>query len=142
MTRPRIVVAIAVWLVVVIGVSTLVWAVISRAGDELAAPQRPLVATTGDAGRAPFPTADRSPTVVRRTWQGAGGLVIAACDGPIIRLASAQPVDGFHATVKKDGPDELEVELEHKGERCGTDVTVVARCLSGTPAFAVRVEGD
>lgn len=144
MTRPRVLLAIAAWLVVVAGVSTLVWVVISRTGDELATPQQPLMARTGDAGREPSPTApvDQAPSVERRTWQGDGGLIIAACGGRTIRLVSAQPVDGFHAEVKDDGPDELEVEFEGREEHSGRDITVVANCVPGGPDFAVQAEGD
>ena len=47
MSRPRILGAVLVWLVVVASVSALVWVVISRAGDDLVASDQPLM-TTGE----------------------------------------------------------------------------------------------
>jgi hypothetical protein len=55
---------------------------------------------------------------------------------------SAQPADGFHAEVKAGGPDELEVEFEGREDDDGGDITVVARCRSGAPAFAVEADDD
>jgi hypothetical protein len=147
MTRPRVLAAIAAWLVVVAGVSTLAWFVISRAGGQLVAPQEPLVATSEQAGggRTPATPAveppDQPSAGERRTWQGGAGLVIAVCDPGGVRLVSAQPIDGFHAEVKDAGPEELEVEFEGREDQ-GGDVTVVARCASGAPAFTVEAEDD
>jgi hypothetical protein len=67
--------------------------------------------------------------------------VIAVCDPGGVRLVSAQPIDGFHAEVKDAGPEELEVEFEGREDQ-GGDVTVVARCASGAPAFTVEAEDD
>jgi hypothetical protein len=156
MTRPRVLAAIAAWLVVVAGVSTLVWFVISRAGGQLVAPQQPLVATSEQAGqpRAPAgpsaqpsdqpsdPPSAQPPTGERRTWQGSAGLVIAVCDPGGVRLVSAQPIDGFHAEVKEAGPEELEVEFEGREDESDGDVTVVARCSAGVPGFTVEAEDD
>jgi hypothetical protein len=152
MTRPRVLAAIAAWLVVVAGVSTLVWFVISRAGGQLVAPQQPLVATSEQAGgaRSPAGPSDQPSdhpsaqpaTGERRTWQGSSGLVIAVCDPGGVRLVSAQPIDGFHAEVKDAGPEELEVEFEGREDQSDGDVTVVARCSDGVPGFTVEAEDD
>jgi len=149
-SRPRVLVAVAAWLVVVAGVSALVWVVISRAGDELAAPQQPLVARTEQPTASPSTSPSPSPSPSldpgqgeqRASWQGSAGLIIAACDGSGIRLVSAQPTDGFHAEIKDGGPDELEVEFEGREERSGSDVTVVAHCVSGVPTFRTQDEEE
>jgi hypothetical protein len=141
MRWPRVFAAGAAWLVVVVGTSTLVWAVISRAGTDLAASD-PQGAVTASAG--PRPSGSSSPIAVgtRRTWQGPAGFVIATCDNGTIRLVSAQPVSGFHVDAKHDGGKELEVEFEARGDRRGGDVTVVARCASGIPKFTSRADDD
>jgi hypothetical protein len=144
MTRLRVLAGVAAWLVVVAGVSTVVWLVISSAGAQLIASQQPLVARTTDSGPGPSSTtpAAPSPGVERRTWEGASGSIIATCDGSTIRLVSTQPADGFHAEVKDDGPDELEVEFEAREDRSAGDVTVIAHCVSGFPDFAAETSRD
>ena len=123
MSRPRVLAALAVWLAVVVGASTLVWAVISRSGDDLMPSAQPAPATSHESSGA------------RRTWQGSAGLVVATCDRGEIRLVSAQPSSGFHAEVKGDGPDQLLVEFETRAGRGRGEVYVVARCASGIPVF-------
>lgn len=142
MRWPRVLAAVAAWLVVVVGTSTLVWAVISRAGTDLSPSESPQAATTASAG--PRPSGSSSPIAVgtRRTWQGPAGFVIATCDRDTIRLDSAQPVSGFHVEVKHDEGEELEVEFEAREDRQDGDVTVVARCASGTPQFTSQSEAD
>jgi len=124
-----------------VGTSTLVWAVISRAGTDLS-PSDPEEAMTASAG--PRPSGSASPNTVgtRRTWQGPAGFVIATCDRSTIRLVSAQPVSGYHVEVRHDGGDKLDVEFEARGERHGGDVAVVARCASGVPKFTSRSDDD
>lgn len=123
MSRPRVLAALVVWLAVVAGVSTLVWAVISRSGDDIVPSAQPAPATSQEESGA------------RRTWQGPAGSVVATCDRSAIRLVSAQPSSGFHAEVKGDGPDQLLVEFETGEGRRGGEVYVVARCTSGIPLF-------
>lgn len=140
MSRPRVLAALVVWLAVVAGTSTLVWAVISRAGEDLAS-SRPPSATTAAVPSRP----SESPSSLlgtRRTWQGPAGLIIATCDRDAIRLVSAQPVTGFHAEVKDNGPKRLDVEFEVRGEGHGDDVTVIARCASGIPKFTSQPDDD
>jgi len=141
MRWPRVLAAVAAWLVVVVGTSTLVWAVISRAGTDLS-PSDPQGAVTASAG--PRPSGSSSPFAVgtRRTWQGPAGFVIATCERRKIRLVSAQPVSGFHVEVKHDGSEQLEVEFEAREDRRSGDVRVVARCVSGIPKFTPRAEDD
>jgi hypothetical protein len=142
MSRPRVLAAIAAWLVVVAGTSTVAWMVISRAGDDLGSSLQPPAATTDAAG--PRPSGSTSPVAAetRRTWQGSAGLIVATCEQAAIRLVSAQPASGFHAEIKDDGPQELEVEFEGREDQGGREITVVARCSSGVPRFASQAEHD
>lgn len=190
MSRQRVLVAVAVWLTVVAGVSTLVWVVISRAGDDLEASGQAVVSTAPDRGRSgadgaggsprpsrtssptrtpsptptspapsttdstsPSPTASSTPdpptssppatppSATRRTWQGAAGTVVVACDGGRARLVSAQPATGFHAEVKPEDAA-LVVEFEGREDRSGTDVELVARCVDGVPTFSAHSSGS
>lgn len=78
-----------------------------------------------------------APSVVQRTWQGAAGTVVAACQDGVARLVSAQPATGFRAEASgEDGA--LSVEFEGREDRSGTDVRVVARCAGGVPTFSVE----
>jgi hypothetical protein len=142
MRWPRVLAAVAAWLVVVVGTSTLVWVVISRAGTDLSPSEPPQAATTASSG--PRPSGSSSPIAAgtRRTWQGPAGFVIATCERGTIRLISAQPVSGFHVEVKDNGGEKLEVEFEAREDRRGGDVAVVARCVSGVPKFTYRADGD
>ncbi|GAA3802642.1 hypothetical protein [Nocardioides panacisoli] len=181
MSRPRLLAAAIAWVVVVAVGSTVVWAVISRAGDQVVSADRE-VRTTDDrsprhsstrSSRQPSPsggpssstssttsssTAPASPSpstpgsddshpaapppAQRRTWQGQAGLLVAECRGTAISLVSTQPNVGFHAELKKPGPEELEVEFDGREDETGTTVTVTAHCAGGTPAFATRQETD
>lgn len=138
MTRPRVFAALVVWLVTVAGTSTLVWVVISRAGDDLATSEQPSTAATRADGPRPSPR----PSGARRVWQGPAGLIVATCDRRAIRLVSAQPASGFHVEVRNNGPEELKVEFEARESGRGGDVTVVARCANGIPTFAAQADDD
>lgn len=151
--RRSAVAAVLAWLAVVAVGSTVVWAVISRAGDGIAPTADPgVVATSSSPSGEPSPT--RSPTrssgpssppagpsAVRRTWQGAGGLVIADCRGSAISLVSSSADAGFRVEVKGRGPEELELDFEGQGEE-GRETQVKARCESGIPVFEVDTTGD
>ncbi|HWJ82965.1 MAG TPA: hypothetical protein VNS55_12075 [Nocardioides sp.] len=152
MIRSRLLVAIVAWVVVVAGASTLVWAVISRAGQQVVSSDPSVPTTTAGSARHPAtrsshapsrtPTpSTTAPTVERRTWQGQGGLLVAECQAGAVSLVSTQPQVGFHAEVKKSGPEELEVEFDGREDDAGTNVTVTARCVDGVPTFAAQVEG-
>jgi hypothetical protein len=138
MTRPRVFAAIVTWLVIVAGTSTLVWAVISRAGDDLATSEQPPTAATPTDGHRP----SSRPSGARRAWQGPAGLIVATCDRRAIRLVSAQPGSGFHVEVRENGPGRLKVEFEAREAGRGGDVTVMARCASGIPTFASQADDD
>jgi hypothetical protein len=165
MSRARILGWVAAWLVVVLVGSTLVWAVISRAGKDVVAAQDPVVATTGPGptrttasssppvsshspssrpshpSSAPGSSTPPAPTYEQRTWQGVGGQLVAQCDGSAISLQSAQPDIGYAFDVKNGGPEELEVEFEGREDESGSQSTVTARCEGGVPVFDAQVEG-
>lgn len=164
--RRSAVVAVLAWLAVVAVGSTVVWVVISRAGDGIAPTADPGVvatssgtgpaapASSGGPSRRPAsgsPTgstagsADTSgpaaPAAARRTWQGAGGLVIAECRGSAVSLVSYSADPGFRVEVGNDGPEELEVHFEGQGEE-GRETELKAECADGTPEFDVSSSDD
>ncbi len=160
----RFVLGAVVWLVVVTAGAALVWTVISDAGAEVAGelPTTTTGTSTGGqpASEPPSPTASQtasptaSPTATgpaapststpdqpeqpadpeRRSWQGAAGVVVAECRGGAISLGSAQPNSGWWIEVDDAGPDNLRVEFENADD---ARVRVEARCVDGTPSFAV-----
>jgi hypothetical protein len=139
------------WLVVVVVGATLVWAVVSRAGEGVSSSaQPPLVDTSsegrGSATRTPSSSSDTttasdpaastsSPTATRRTWQGAAGVVVSTCTGEVIELTGAQPSSGWKIEVDDAGPDQVRVELETSDERVRTRVE--AACVDGVPTYEV-----
>ena len=171
MTRYRALALGAVaWVVVVTGGATLVWTVISDAGEGVAGELPPTAATSPGGQRAsdrppetrsasPSGTGSPSPSVqttgpaspstsgaeppdaapVRRTWQGAAGVVVAECRGGAIALVGAQPASGWSIEVDHTGPDDLRVEFETAD---GARVRVEATCVSGAPSFAVESDRD
>lgn len=167
MNARRIVVAVLAWLAVVAVGSTVVWAVISRAGDGVAPTADPgVVATsssTGPAapgsssrppsrspsgsptrssgGSATGPTGSPAPAAERRTWQGPGGLVIAECRGAAISVVSYSADPGFRVEVGDGGPEKLEVHFEGQGEE-GRETELKAACAGGVPEFDVDSRDD
>lgn len=161
---------VGAWLVVVTGGAVLTWAVISRAGDGVAGPPVVAASTPrtspapsdGATGRpqpspsspppatSPTPSTPSTPPTspgttapvepVRRTWQGEGGVVVAECTGPTVRLVGAQPASGWKVEVDDTGPNRVRVEFEGSDER--TRVRVEAGCAGGAPAFSVDVDGE
>jgi hypothetical protein len=141
------------WLAVVAVGSTMVWAVISRAGDDLVSSSE--TATDGppeavssqpspdDAagGRSRSPS-DGGPAPVRRTWQGQGGQVVAECDGSVVRLVSAEPDAGYAVDVGERGPARLEVEFEGREEEDGRETKLDVACVDGVPRFVPEVDAD
>ena len=170
MTRPRLLAAVVAWVVVVAVGSTVVWAVISRAGGQVVSADGEVPAVNGSPARHPSapssrlsaPSSDAGPTSSeptssgpassgtttepappqRRTWQGQTGLLGAECEGPAISLVSTQPNVGYHAELKKPGPEELEVEFDGNEEQAGTTVIVTARCSAGIPLFTEHDETE
>lgn len=167
----RSVLAVLAWLAVVAVGSTVVWAVISRAGDGIApTADSGVVATSSGTGpaapasstRPPSRPPSRSPTrspsrsphrspgdpnspagpaAERRTWQGAGGLVIAECRGSAVALVSYSADPGFRVEVGDRGPEQLEVHFEGQGEE-GRETELKAACVAGVPEFDVSSIDD
>lgn len=158
-SRP-ILVAAAAWLLVVALGSTLVWAVISRAGDGLMSAESPSSSPQPTGGATKLPTTrptitddptstspSASPTVstspppasapARRTWQGLGGTVSVTCRGNAVSLHSAQPDPGFTIEIHDRGPERVEVRFEGRDEESESESQVRARCAGGVPVFEV-----
>jgi hypothetical protein len=160
-----VLVAVAAWVLVVALGSTLVWAVISRAGDGVVTADSPTSAdptteTTGPTQRpttrptitddptSDDPTSEPPPatgstappaatTAVRRSWQGLGGTVTVTCRGAAVSLDSAQPDSGFTIEVHERGPERVEVRFEGRGEEDDSKSRVRATCRAGVPVFEV-----
>lgn len=151
MSSPRTVVsAVVAWLAVVAVGSTVVWLVISRAGDGIAPASAPSIApsppatgpsTTPPHTDRPSTPASSGPTAQRRTWQGAGGLVTVECVGDAISLVATSPDAGFVVDPEDRGPDEVRVAFEGQGEE-GRETSVRARCEGGLPVFEADTAGD
>lgn len=145
MSSPRAVAsAVIAWLAVVAVGSTVVWLVISRAGDEIAPATAPSIAQTAPPATQEHtdrPPASSGPAAQRRTWQGAGGLVTVECRGGRISLVSTSSDVGFVVDPEERGPDEVRVAFEGQGDE-GRETTVRARCEGGVPVFEVDTTGD
>lgn len=168
-SRP-VLAAVAAWVLVVAVGSTLVWAVISRAGDGVVSTDGPAPSSSGsEVGRsatvAGRPTISAGPTTgpttapttapttgpttpsssppgepVRRTWQGVGGTVTVLCTGGAAGLDSALPEGGFSVEVHDRGPERVEVRFEEQDGERRSRVR--ATCVAGTPRFDVDVDTD
>lgn len=147
-------IGLVAWLAVVAVGSTLVWAVISRVGDDVTSSASP--AATGTAGQSatprptgatgPDPSADTDPQDpdpgTRRTWQGVGGSLVAQCRGDAVSLVSAQPDAGYAVEVEDEGPGVVAVEFEGREDDEGRKVKVEAVCVDGAPEFSVETDED
>ena len=154
MSRRTAVLAVGAWLLVVTGCAALVWTVISQAGEDVTASQPP-VSTSQDTRPATTPsttpTLSAAPTAtpsggepeqpgpVRRTWQGAAGVVVAECTGSAIKLTGASPASGWRYEVDDRGPARVRVEFEAVDEE--GEVRVEAVCAGGAPTFSVDTSG-
>jgi hypothetical protein len=163
-SRP-ILVGAAAWVLVVALGSTLVWAVISRAGDGVVSAEAPTSSPqpsdptavpttrptiTGDPSSptsgspSASATGSTSPPVpaspVQRTWQGLGGTVQVSCTGTAASLVYAQPDDGFTVEVHERGPDRVEVRFEGRDDESDNESRVRAACVAGVPAFEVDTD--
>jgi len=132
-SRP-ILVAVAAWLVVVAVGSTLVWAVISRAGDGVVSADSPA------SSAQPTGSPTTRPTITRRTWQGVGGTVAVTCRGTSVSLDSAQPDSGFTIEVHERGPQRVEVRFEGRDDESDDKSRVRAGCAGGLPVFEVDTD--
>ena len=161
MSRP-ILIGVSAWLLVVVVGSTMVWAVISRAGEGVvsAGPPSSSAQPTTDPSKHPTkrptitddptsasPSATGSPAPppaaepVRRTWQGLGGTVVVSCTRAAVSLVGAQPDSGFSVEVHDRGPARVEVQFEGRDDDSGggdDDKTRVrATCAGGVPVFDI-----
>jgi hypothetical protein len=164
-SRP-ILIGVAAWLLVVVVGSTMVWAVISRAGEGVVSADpptssaQPTTEPTTDPSKHPTrrPTITDDPTSaspsatgssappptaepVRRTWQGLGGTVVVSCTGAAVSLVGAQPDSGFSVEVHDRGPNRVEVQFEGRDDDSGgegeDETRVRATCTGGVPAFEI-----
>jgi hypothetical protein len=92
-------------------------------------PATPSTAPEPGAPAAPLPAPTTAPAEVARTWDVEGGQVGASCQGPVLRLLYATPVDGWSVEVKHAGSDELEVAFRQDP----AETTVHAACVDGVP---------
>ena len=152
----------AVWVGVVVVCSTLVWAVISRAGEGVTSEEPPTRSPstsvprgTGPPATAPTISPSDSPsttpsspttpvdpstlTAVERTWSGPGGVVVVVCRGAAAELGPARPDTGFMTEVNDTGPQRVEVEFEGTGEN-DAKTRVRAQCVNGEPSFDVDTD--
>jgi hypothetical protein len=158
-----VVLGVLAWVLVVTAGATLVWTVISRAGEGVAG-DLPVTATEttspretpseratrtaspSESSSSPAPSqstpssSSEEPVAepARRAWQGAAGIVIAECRGSAISLKGAQPASGWSVEVDDTGPDRVRVEFESGDAR----TRVEARCAGGAPEFEVDVDPD
>lgn len=85
-----------------------------------------------------------SPAPVERsaTWTGSAGVVTTRCAGSVISLVRAVPsADGYRVEVKDNGPREVEVEFEGRGEETEQETRVRAECVGGSPRYRVDRDG-
>ena len=145
-----------VWLAVVLVCSTLVWTVISRAGEGVTADETPTrgpsTSTPRDTstpantpptspsettpGTSTPPATPSTPLAVERTWSGVGGVVTVVCRGAAAELGPATPYTGFAIEVDDTGPGRVEVEFEGQGDN-DAKTRVRAWCVDGEPTFEV-----
>ena len=92
-------------------------------------PAAPSTAPEPGAPAAPLPAPTAAPAEVARTWDVEGGQVGASCQGPVLHLLYATPVDGWSVEVKHAGSDELEVAFRQDP----AETTVHAACVDGIP---------
>lgn len=145
----RTVVSVVVWCLVVATGSSLVWVIISGAGQDFVGQDRALPDTSASVA-APSPTGTPSTTTVPQdpsgaavstTWSGSAGVVTTRCAGTRITLVRALPsADGYVVEVKDRGPDEVDVEFEGRGDETVPETRVRARCVDGTPRYDARDE--
>lgn len=98
-----------------------------------------------NSGPRPSRTADRTrdpaPAARSATWSGPAGVVTTRCVGDRINLVRAVPsADGYVVEVKDQGPEEVEVEFEGRGEDTQPETRVEATCVGGSPRYSVRRE--
>lgn len=126
------------------GASTQPSATASSSGAGSGAGDQPTAATSSAPSApsaTPRPTRRASsPAAVERsaTWSGAAGVVTTRCAGSVISLVRAVPsADGYRVEVKDNGPREVEVEFEGRGQETEQETRVRAECVGGAPRYRV-----
>lgn len=145
----RTVLSVIVWCLVVAAGSSLVWVIISGAGQDFVGQDRALPdsptsdsvpSSTGTTSTSPS-TAASAETATSTTWSGSAGVVTTRCNGTRISLVRALPsADGYVVEVKDRGPEEVDVEFEGRGDETVPETRVRARCVDGTPRYDARDE--
>ncbi len=154
----RAALAVLAWLAIVALGSTMVWAVVSRAGAGVSDPSgdAPLVGASRGQPQPPTPSsssrpvrpstsggsaspAPAAPARVQDTWSGAGGALVVSCTGARIVLDGAPANDGWSVEVEARGPDRVRVDFEERGE-AERETRVEAGCRDGRPAFDIRAD--
>lgn len=145
----RTVLSVVVWCLVVAAGSSLVWAIISGAGQDFAGQDRALPGTSDSVAEpsststqgTSAPTQASTDAAVSTTWSGSAGVVTTRCSGTRITLVRALPsADGYVVEVKDRGPDEVDVEFEGRGDETVPETRVRARCVDGTPKYDAQDE--
>lgn len=145
----RTVLSVVVWCLVVAAGSSLVWVIISGAGQDFVGQDRALPDTSASTTVPPAtgstttsPSTDASTeAATSTTWSGSAGVVTTRCNGSRISLVRALPsADGYVVEVKDRGPDEVDVEFEGRGDETVPETRVRARCVDGTPRYDARDE--
>lgn len=95
----------------------------------------------GDDGKWDDDGDDSPPPLIRATWQGAGGLVIAECQGWAISLVGAPADSGYHVEVWSSGPRRIRVNFEVQ-DGSGARTEVFGACYRGNPKFFARPGDD
>lgn len=140
------------WALVVALGSSVVWGVVSRAGEQAGGAEsettawdvvarptprptpRPTTSPTARPTATPTPAA--APAAVRGTWWDDAGTVVAACRGTAIALVRAVPsADGYAVEVEDRGPERLRVDFTGREDESGREARVEAVCEGGRPRF-------
>jgi hypothetical protein len=91
--------------------------------------------TTAPSGTVSSRPSAEPPTVpVRRgSWSGTAGHLAAQCRGQVASLISTYPNPGWGYVIESRGPGIVRVRYQREDRY----VTVSARCVSGSPQYAV-----
>lgn len=145
----RTVLSVVLWCLVVAAGSSLVWVIISGAGQDFAGQDRALpgtsapvvVPSSASTKGSSAATQTSTDAAVSTTWSGSAGVVTTRCNGTRITLVRALPsADGYVVEVKDRGPDEVDVEFEGRGDETVPETRVLARCVNGTPKYDAQNE--
>ncbi len=87
---------------------------------------------------SPPPTSSSSPPPpAEKTTVTEGGTVIARCDGPLVRVVSASPAQGYRVDRDDDDADDHPSVKFQSGEQ---EIEVRLRCANGVPNAEIRYD--